>query len=287
MADDASISNSGGDERDEVDSVISDQAAGEAPMPGQDYEQAMRNYQAGIANQLRARNAKNVAAASPSAEPEFAASPTPAIPNADDVSEILQPGEHINDAEARDFADMKKKYLQRQRSGKVTTEEEIAFLRAESSENARQRKLLSDAAEDVYSAAEESDKDPEHKLFMAEMPDLSDFDGDEEEEAPKKRKKKGKKAARDAADDDSEIEQPKKRAKKTATKKNRKVSGQDYTELELESVLNRGKKSKKGTEKTSKAKTKPGPKKKAAKGPSMMNSATIMSVSPPSEIKKW
>lgn len=243
--------------------------APEAPMTGDAAIQAMLDYQRQAAQKFLERKAEN-----------HAPSPTPAGITDDGVSEILQRRKDIvDDDQAKDFEKHKARYLEKQKAGNVSMEAEIQFLRLESAENTRQRKILQDAELDNPTGESDGGGDD---LFVGldevlyEVPSLrSDSDG-EADDQPKKRGRKRKNAAASEQDD-----QPAKKRGKKAGPKSRKVPGHNYSEADLDAVMASSRKSKK-TERASKAskpsktsKYKAQPKKAAKPGPSMTDTSNL------------
>ena len=151
--------------------------------------------------------------------------------------------------DGRQFQEAKKDYYRKKRANKLSIQDEIEFMRLETNETARLRKADADRAFDEARSSEEHDDD--NNLFVRadsgapKYTELySDDNGDESDESPKKRRK--------ARPDNSE--RPNKRGRA-------KVLGQDYTEDDVQDVIDNARGGKgKGK---SKAKTKAQPKSKA------------------------
>lgn len=251
----------------DVDSVMADDTETPSTRPGKAPDamtEAMKALQRQIANKFRTRQAEKVFDA-PSQAEEVGDAESQALADLsdDDLSEIAQrPKKIVMDADAADFAKRKAKFLKRKAAGVTKTEEEIAFMRAETAETARQRKLQRDAEFDDP-IIEESDG-AGNDLFVGSDHDLPDLLGllSDEDDKPKKRGRKGKDTTK------SNEDRPSKRAKKTITEKNRKLPGQDYSQADLEGIL--------GKTKTSSKKASKSVSKKAAKsGPSMTNTSNL------------
>lgn len=286
MADDPTTNEPNGDDRHEIDSVMAEEVEpapapsrpsappqseaspglfvaqdGESntttpapPMTGDEAIEAMKEYQRTAAEQLRTATAQVSTEADASVESSAKAK---------------------KDARAAEFARLKAKYERKKANGSLAMDEEIQFIKARSAENARVRKMQQDNDYDNPIFEDSEAVDEEDELFFSqasELPDFSDFESDEEE----KPKKRGRKSKRPAGDDDDD-EPSSKSAKKSASggKKGRKVAGQDYSNAELDEVLNAVKCGKKKRQSAPKKvpKSKPAVKRKAkAKpGPDMTN----------------
>lgn len=178
-----------------------------------------------------------------------------------DGSEMIQ--DSMGDSQAKTFARLKAKYLEKQAEGSLSLEEEVGFMRAESAEKARLRKLQQDADYDNPIVEPEEDG---HSLLLGrdEVPNLSDTDSDEGGKGKKRARKGGKRGGGGATD------RPSKKTKRSAAPKARKVAGQNYTDADMSEVL-AGQSSRKATTvpKAPKHPSKKAPKAKA--GPSMTN----------------
>lgn len=152
------------------------------------------------------------------------------------------------DVEAVRFAALKKWYLAKKAAGKVEIPEEIAFLRAESAETARQRKIRQDANFDNPAIEYSEDDDSDLFVQQAELPDLPDSSSDEGS-----KKKRRRKPGKDAASGER-------------SKKSRKVAGQKYSDADFQTVLENARKGKKMP-----SKPKPASNKDVEKGHSITN----------------
>ena len=188
------------------------------------------------------------------------------------------------DAAAADFEKLKQQYQKKKKANTMSIEEEIEFIKAESSEMARLRKLQADEEFDRATSTDSADSD-DGRLFVSEIPaapNSSAMHSDEDMDVEKP-KKRGRKRLQAEDGDDGQMGS-RKRAKTTgaAGKKPKKVSGQDYTADDVEDVLERARhqstkgkgKGKGKAKKAVPAKAKAGSRKKA--GPSMTNTASIM-----------
>lgn len=193
---------------------------------------AQLDFQRQMVAKLKAREAKKEAGRQPSAKAE------------PDV-----------DIEAFRFAALKKKFFARKAAGKIEVPEEIAFLRAESAEIARQRKLRQDAEFDNPATEVSEDDSSDVFLDQAEAADRPGLSSDDE---PKKRRRQPEKVAESG-------DRPSKR-----TKKSRKVGGQEYSHADLQEVLDTANKSRKKA-----SEQKSGSKKAAKTGPSMTNTSSL------------
>lgn len=151
------------------------------------------------------------------------------------------------DAASARFEKLKQTFQKKQAAGKLTEEDEIEFMKAESEESARLKKLVLDEEFDKSPSPADSD---DGGLFVEEGPIYSALRSDDGEppSPPKKgRKRKGA--------DDAENEKPRKANKTTkkSGKKDRKVAGTDYTEGDVENVMKSARQQTKGSRKPKQA----------------------------------
>jgi len=159
------------------------------------------------------------------------------------------------------YEKLQKKHAARKASGKLTLEEDVAFMRASWAEQARVKKLQEDQEYDNPADTYSPEEDDDEARSELAVPSL-DLESDDEDK-PKKKSKKRKTAENGG-------ERPKKQAKKG--KAARTVPGTDYTEQEVDEVLRSKGKAK------SKAKA---PRKKGPAGPDITNVHSLWSVTIP------
>lgn len=259
MADDPGGSRPTSPDHSEVDSVMNEEV-NQIPttaMNGDAAREAMKAYQRQAAQTLLTRSVSQKESISVQDD------------DASEISHLTSSTKPIDDAQAIQFSKLKKKYLEKKKKGTLSIDEDIAFMKAQSAETARQRKMRQDAEFDdpfIPEPAAENEEEDDTLFLQDTVPDLPNFESDKEEPQSKKRGRKRKRAVGDG-DNEPQPETAKK------PKKSRKVSGHDYTDGDLESILSKKKKSSK---EPSSKKTK----KKAKQGPSMTDTRNLWYVSP-------
>jgi len=209
---------------------------------------------------------------------------------ADDTAEMPDPpakvrGRRSKDAAAAKFEKHKTTFQKKKRAGTATLQDEIEYMKAEHAEQNRLRKIEADEEYDRTPTPEDAEG-----MFVSENEDPAQttaptysamFSEDEEEnEQPKKRKRQ---APFEEDDDESDQGAGRKRkgTKPAPNKKARKVAGTEYTEDDVQVVLQRAKTAKTNAKTNAKKKggapakgAKAAPKRRA--GPNMTNLGSIL-----------
>lgn len=194
------------------------------------------------------------------------------------------------DSATKRFETLKAVFERKRRAGTANLQDEIEYMKLEAAESTRLRKI---EADEEYDRTPPLSPEADDGLFLSDNEDAEApgarystmVSDDEEEPVPKKRGR----PKRASLDDEDEAADTPKRGKANSgnatKKKGRKVAGTNYTDEDLEDVLERAKRQK--IEKTAanakkkggaagKTKVAPKAKAKGKAGPSMTNLGSLM-----------
>lgn len=253
-----------------MDQPHQDSATQDSNVTTQMLRQQMLEKQRSMANKFRTQKAANGVPneSGPGADPEHDTDSTHGI---SEVTASRGRKGRGKDPAAAKFEKLKQLYLKKKAAKALSIEDEINFMKAESDEATRLRKL---AADDEYDQMPSQEEDDENSLFVREVPTIPSYQAsdDEEEEEPEEPKKRSRKRAASENGDDEPSGRRVKR--KPNAKKVQKVAETRYTEDDFDSFLSSVKQRTGPKPKSKKnATTKANSRKKS--GPNMTNMGSI------------